>query len=232
MSVRHRTGAVVLKINNFKEQDKIISFYSKEFGKIDVVGKAIRREKAKLRSFVQYPYFSEIDFIQGKNHKILTDAVLINNFSNIRKSFKKIIIAYKISQLSCSFIKYSERDEKIWSLVLNSFLFLDQKEFSDSKAFFLYYYFLWNLLSLLGYKIDLSYCAVCQKRLSGRVVFSFEKGLSHQGCFPGELVSLYPLNTLRLFESQNLNIINTLRENEKKSLKEISYNLICQKMKK
>lgn len=156
MSFRHRTQAIVLKNSIFREKDRIISFYTKELGKIEVLGKSIRKEQAKLRSFVQFPYFLEIDYIQGKNHKILTDVILKNNFSNIRKNFKKIAIAYKVSYTIDFLIKESEKDEKIWDLLLSVFLFLDKEEFSENKSLFVYSYFLWNLLFFLGYKINLS----------------------------------------------------------------------------
>ncbi len=156
MSSRQRTKGVVLQISSFREKDKIIIFYTKEFGQLEILGKSIRKKQAKLRSFVQFPYFSEIDFIQGKNHKILTDAILINNFSNIRKNLKRITLAYKMAYTMNSLINNPEKDEKIWQLLLSVFYFLDKERFSESKCSYLYNYFLWNLLILLGYKINCS----------------------------------------------------------------------------
>ncbi len=203
MSARNRTKAIVLKITNFKEQDKIIFFYTKELGRVDVLGKSIRKKQAKLRSFIQFPYYSEIDFIQGKNHKILTDVVLVNNFANLRKDLKKTIVAYKISSLLQYFIKEPEKDELIWNLLLETLSFLDQEKVQSNKSFFLYYYFLWNFLSLSGYKINL-------KEIKLKQIYTI----------------------LKLFEKQDLSVINKLDEKWQKDLKKILPNLICQKIKK
>ncbi len=232
MSARHRTQAIVLKITNFREQDKLISFYTKEFGKIEILGKSIRKKQAKLRSFIQFPYFSEIDFIQGKNHKILTDTVLINDFFNLRKNFKKIIFAYKIAYILEYFIKDSEKDEKVWNLLLNTISYLNKKDFSEKRANYVYQYFLWNLLSLLGYKIDLKYCSLCQKKLVNNINFSFKKGLTHQACFKGELVFEELINILRDFQEKEIFLIEKLPEENQKILKKLSHDLICQKINK
>ncbi len=219
MSARHRTQAIVLKNTNFREQDKIISFYTKEFGRIEVLGKSIRKKKAKLRSFVQYPYFLEIDFIQGKNHKILTDAVLLNDFSVVRKNLSKISIAYKLSFLLQHFIREPEKDEKVWFLLSNSLLFLNKEDFSAKRSFFLYYYFLWNLLSFLGYRINLDRCSLCQKKISKNPSFSLEKGLTHFNCFEGKSISFELIDIFKKMEKNSLEIINEIDLKWKKSFK-------------
>ncbi len=232
MSSRHRTQAIVLKNSIFREHDKLISVYTKEFGKIDVLGKSIRKKQAKLQPFIQFPYFLEIDFIQGKNHKILTDAVLLDNFSNIRKDFKKITFAYKIAYILEYFIKDSEKDEKLWNLLLKTFCFLDKKDLVAEKSLFVYEYFLWQILSLTGYKIDLDYCSFCQKKLTGKISFSSLKGLTHQSCYSGKEVFKELIDILKDFQKKDLNVINNLNEKNKKLLAELSQALICQKIKK
>lgn len=80
MFVHHRTKAIVLKKVDRKEADQLFTLYTEDFGKLTVLGRAIRKISSKLRSGIEIFYLSEIEFIQGKAYKILTDAVLIEKF--------------------------------------------------------------------------------------------------------------------------------------------------------
>ena len=45
-------------------------------------------------------YLSEIEFIQGKNYKTLTDVLTIEKFKNVREDLEKLKIAYQITKLT------------------------------------------------------------------------------------------------------------------------------------
>ena len=96
---------------------------------------------------------------------------MVEKFENLRKDLKRLAIAYKISELLDSLIKGQESDEKIWKLLnetfnrLNHWKIENSLEIENWKLKIIYYYFLWNLLSILGYQPELYQCALCQKKL-------------------------------------------------------------------
>jgi DNA repair protein RecO (recombination protein O) len=94
MFVRHRTLGLVFKKEDRGEADQIFKIFTKDFGKIEVLGKGIRKISSKLRSQIDIFYLSEIEFIQGKIYKRLTDALLIEKYKNLRKSFKRQLKAF------------------------------------------------------------------------------------------------------------------------------------------
>jgi len=193
MAVRYRTKGFVLKKEDRKEADQIFTLYTEDFGKIKVLGKAIRKIKSKLRGGVRLFSLSEIEFIQGKAYNTLTDAVIINNFKNTRESLEKLKIAYSISELLDKLIRGEEPDKKIWSLLNEIFENLNSavSSFSEKKLEILYYYFFWNLLSILGYKIDLYKCSFCRKRLNSKLnYFSPEEGIICQSCLSAKYPSV------------------------------------------
>ncbi|MBI2041661.1 MAG: recombination protein O N-terminal domain-containing protein, partial [Candidatus Nealsonbacteria bacterium] len=85
MAVHYRTEGIFLKKSDRAESDELFFVYTKDFGGLKVLGKAIRKITSKLKGGAQPFYLSEIEFIQGKTYKTLTDAVLIESFQNIRK---------------------------------------------------------------------------------------------------------------------------------------------------
>ena len=82
MTTRYKTRAFVFKKNDVNESDRVFSVFTDDFGRLDIFAKAIRKNVSKLRSGIDIFFFSEIEFIQGKNRKTLTDAVLKDKFNN------------------------------------------------------------------------------------------------------------------------------------------------------
>jgi DNA repair protein RecO len=204
------------------------------------LGKAIRKIKSKLRAGAELFYLSEIEFIQGRNHKTLTDAISIERFKNIRKNLEKLKIAYQISQTADDLIKGQEKDQKIWNLLNETFNKLNIQELNKTRTgldSLIYYYFLWNLLSLLGYQIDLYNCVLCQKKLlPQKLHFSLkDRGIICLECFKKvkrgqEISPVSPdvIKILRFFLKKDWQVLSRLRiaEPYEKSLKSVSENYL------
>lgn len=207
MFIHYRTQGFVLKKVDRGEADQILMVYTKDFGKLRILGKAIRKIKSKLRAGVSLFAQSEIEFIQGKTYKILTDAILIESFENIKKDLKRLKIASEIAEIFDQLIKGQEKDEKIWQLLRKTFKNLNDYSLPTTHYPLLHYYFLWHLLSILGYSPQLAKCSVCQKKKEPSL-FSFEeRGLVCQACSKG-------LERAKLFkiEPKRVKILKTLLE--------------------
>jgi len=177
MFVHYRSQGFILKKENRGESSQLFTVYTKRFGKLEISGKAIRKISSKLRSGIDIFYLSDIEFIQGKTHKTLTDAVLIEKFENIRKNLRKLKIVSKISEVFNELVKGQEKDEKLWSLLDEIFNKLNNLQFTIYNLQLLYYYFLWNFLSILGYEPELYKCSICQKKLvAENLYFDPEEG--------------------------------------------------------
>ena len=195
MTVHYRTLGLILKKEDQKEADRVFSVYTENFGKLELLAKGERKIESKLRGGLELFYLSEIEFIQGKTYKTLTDAILIDNFKNLRKNLRALSVAHKISEVLDNLVKGQEPDEKIWQLILETFDKLNnlsealshrasvggegrkENEIPFDRLSLLYYYFFWNFLSILGYKPELNLCAICKKNLTPeRLYFNLEEG--------------------------------------------------------
>ena len=184
MFLRYKIQGIILEKEDYKEADQFFTVYTKDFGKIRILGRGIRKTSSKLRSGMDVFYFSEIEFIQGRNYKTLVDAVLINKFKNIRTDLEKTVIAYKILEVFDELTQGQEKDEKAWSLLSQSL-----KDLNDGKEQkMVYYYFFWNFLSLLGYTPNLYCCSICQNKLEYKKnYFNLEEGgILCSNCFKKE----------------------------------------------
>ena len=221
MFTRHRTKALFLKKTNQGETNQVFTVYTKDFGKLKVTAKAIRKIKSKLKSGAEIFYYSEIEFIQGKTHKILTDADLIRKF---RKSLPQMQIAYKITRALDDLVKGEEEDKKIWNLAIETF------ERLEHNREIVYYYFFWNLLTILGYQPEVWHCVSCQKKLIPLNLYfdSGRGGVICKDCFTmqkaGKEISPETIKILRIFFKKRCTILSKLKINNqyKKSLAIIS----------
>jgi len=236
MFIHYRTQGIVLKKENRGESDQLFTVFTKDFGKLEILGKGIRKITSKLRAGIEIFYLSEIEFVQGKNQKILTDAISIKKFKKIRRDLSKLKIAYKISEVLSKLIRGEEKDEKIWSLLKDTLEKLENYQFKIDNLKLIYYYFFWNLISFLGYKPQLYFCLLCGRKLKPKkLYFSKEGGILCESCFKkkkeGILITPEVVKILREILNQNWEILKKLKIEKEhfKWLKKVS-NIYFQKI--
>lgn len=191
MSEFYKSSGFVIAKRDLREADQLFSFYSKDFGKVEILGRAIRKIKSKLRAGVDMMYFSELEFIQGKAYKTLTDALAIEKFKNIKSDLAKLEIAHRICQAADSLIRGQERDDGIFDLLEETFTRLNG---NASNQELIYHHFFWNFVSLLGYQVDLYFCPLCQRKLAPDSLFFMpeEGGIACGDCSKEQEAKIYP----------------------------------------
>lgn len=224
-----KTEAVVIGEKELGEDDKLFSLYTKNFGKIDVLGKAIRKPKAKLRGGFQILNLVSVEFVRGKSFNIATDAIIKDEFLEIKKEPKKFRFALYLSDLLEKLINGEERDERIWKLLLETLENL--KIFKNDNSWLSLRYFEWNLFSFLGFEPELYRCLGCQEKIKyGKFFFSAKKGgilcekcIKNKKRLPRE-ISRGTIKILRLIINQDKIILEKLKidKEQEKELAEIS----------
>jgi len=140
-----KTEAIILKSADSNEVDKLLTIYSEKMGKINISAKGVKKVESKLRYSIEAISYVQMILVEGKNFLILKDAVIIDQFLNIKKDLEKIKIAKRLAELIDEAIVGEEKDEDIWKFLLKSFKDLDSgKEFNIKS-------FQKNLIKLLGY---------------------------------------------------------------------------------
>lgn len=229
MFEHYRTKGIIIKKEDRGEADQLLTIYTKDFGRLEILGKGIRKIKSKLRSGAEIFYLSEIEFIQGRGYKTLTDAILVKKFENLRKDLKKLALAYKIAEDLDNLVKGEEPDENIWQLLNECFIILNNWKIENSLKI-IYYYFLWNLLPFLGYQPELFNCVLCQKKLIPVNLYFNPKegGVICEKCSAktkkGLKIEPEVVKILRLILKRDWDILSRLKieEPEERTLKVIS----------
>ena len=165
-----RTEAIVIKAINLREADKIITFFSRDYGKIQGIAKGIRKIKArhsgKLELFtrVSVIFFQKGEVLQSKgftrNSPLLriTQVDIVEVFPQLKSDFNKIIGASYIAEfLNKLFEEHDNTHKEVYFLVCDTFRTLAASENLRNilPAFEI------KLLAHLGYAPILDRCTAC-----------------------------------------------------------------------
>lgn len=214
MFEHYRTKGFVLKKVDQDEADQLFNIYTQDFGMTRILGRGIRKIASKLRAGIPVFGLTEVEFIQGKGYKTLTDAVLLNDFANIKKDLNKLKIASKISETFNELVKPPQKDEKIFQLLNETFNVLNNCSMFYVPCSMIYYYFFWNLISILGHKPELYECLNCRKKLEPNALFfSNQGGIICESCKHNQQEEVTAIDP---------NIIKILRELLKRDFNQFS----------
>jgi len=146
-----KTEGIIIRRFNSGEFDKLLVVYTKEFGKILVKAKSLRKKTAKLRGSLELFNYVHLMLAKGKNIDTVAGATIINCFPNVRGLLPATAALYYISELLDKMVVAPEKDAKIWNMVVKSFSFLEEKQDNETIIKKLINRFEHNLVSYLGY---------------------------------------------------------------------------------
>ena len=84
------TRAVVIKTQDFKENDKLVWFYTKNMGKITAVVRGAKKSKSKFLSLTLPLCYGEYLMYKGKNLYTLQEGRILNSFQGLLDNLDKL----------------------------------------------------------------------------------------------------------------------------------------------
>jgi len=153
MAVSYKTEAIILKRLNYSEADKIITIFTKHYGKIKCLAKGIRRLTSRKRGNLELFNLTRLFLIKGRNLDLVTEVQVINNFLDFRKNLKKVAAAYQLIELVDRITRENQANKQIFDLLKFSLTSLNNGEGENQivmKAFKI------NLLKYTGFGLPLT----------------------------------------------------------------------------
>lgn len=141
------SDGLVLGRRNFGEADRIINVYSKGKGKVSLIAKGVRKPGSKKRGHIEI--FSKIRFqaVNGKGMGILTEVETLDDYEEIRKSIRKVSLAYYFVEVLGKAVHEGEGNTELYDLLTGV---MDELK-TAKKLKDLRLRFVTNLLKILGY---------------------------------------------------------------------------------
>lgn len=160
----YKTEGIVLKRKNFREADRLVAIYTKDFGKVVAVAKGARKIKSKMAGHLEPPSYVSVFLASGKNIDRLAGVETKKSYSHLKSQLETLWSGQHLLHLVDTLIREKAPEEKIFSLLVKTLDYLERLVSSEGfvteiirQAFIL------KFLAMLGFKPELFSCIICKK---------------------------------------------------------------------
>lgn len=152
-----RTEAIVLRRTDFGEADRMLTLYSREFGKIKVLAKGARKPQTRKTGHVDLFMRTNFLIARGRNIDLITQAELVEPYAALHDDLVRATYASYAVELLDRFTVEDDPDPRKYNLLADALGW-----FAASANFLLAarVYEL-RLLALAGYQPQLFHCVAC-----------------------------------------------------------------------
>ncbi|PID77474.1 MAG: DNA repair protein RecO [Deltaproteobacteria bacterium] len=208
--------ALVVAGQEHGESDRIITFYSRDFGRFTGIAKGACRSKKRFVNKLEPFSLLHLSFQWPRNGSLvfIQEADLRNSFLRLRQDYSIFAAASIIQEMLLFTTNEREQDQNIFNLTSWALSSLNQGQPPRT----IIYFYLIRLYDLLGYRPNLSACINCGVKIDAPLPFSFNYqagGLICTRCKqPGGLYEELSKGTINLLNKaleQELNKLGRLK---------------------
>jgi len=236
MERSRNTAALILKRAPYREDDLLVTVYTPDQGKLNLVARGAQKLQSKLAGHLEPLTLADIMIIPGKGFDYIASAISREIYAGIRGDLNKLYYAGQALQIFNRRVGNDQPDAHLFFL-LGGWLetLTDLSDFSPERGELLLMFFVWQFLAELGYKPEMYKCLACGQAVQpGQNYFDLLKGgVICLACFREEQRSPGFISTNLLTISDNcVKMIRFILENkfrvvekiklDKKSIKELS----------
>lgn len=123
-----RTEGIIIKRRNFGEADRIVTIYTRDYGKLTAIVKGVRRPRSKKAGHLELGNWCKVFIAKGKNLDLLTEVELKKAFGISEFSEEKTNKIYHLLEIIESLTPDAEKNYVVYSNLLNFLKMIDQNE--------------------------------------------------------------------------------------------------------
>lgn len=160
MTKTHNTQGIVLSQKDWRENDRLFLIYTKDFGKLQLLGVGMKKIKSKLAGHLTTPGMVDLMLVKSRNFDRIGSAYLKQNF-NFDYLYDQLYYSVIFEVLDLAF-DFGQKDLEIWNLTVKTLETLPTlKQLEQKQILVLSYIF--SLMILAGYKPHFESCFICKK---------------------------------------------------------------------
>lgn len=176
----YRSEAIVLRRQDFGEADRMLTLYSREFGKVRALAKGARKPQTRKTGHVELFMRTNFLFARGRNIDIITQAELVEAYPAIREDLVRTTYASYAVELLDGMTAEGDHDLGKYDLLSKALGWLEKT--NDVRLAARFYEL--RLLSLAGFQPQLFRCVSCGEAIEEQDQFFSADlgGLLSPGC--------------------------------------------------
>lgn len=165
-----KTEAVVLRAVNYRDTSKIVTFYTKRYGKMSAIAKGARNPKNKFGSLFQPLNYLQIVFYRRENRQLqyVSSSDFVKYFKSLTTSVEKLSVAISLIEIVNRVMHDEEENEKLFGLLVNSLEELNdlRVEANETSPLNVFIHFGLHLAMDLGFAPNFENCLICHKLIN------------------------------------------------------------------
>jgi DNA repair protein RecO len=195
---QYTTQAIVVGVHNWGDADKMVTFMTKEHGKVKAAAYGCRRPKSPLAAGMQMFNYIELQLTEGQRLDTVKQYSLKKSFKAISADLTVMAYASFVAELARELCPEREPHPEVFAKLLEVLESLSKRNPRIAALIAGY-----QLLEYTGCQLSFSRCVHCGEPIEGDRFFSLEQGGAVCGkCgFPG--IDEFP-ETLRFFIEEML----------------------------
>lgn len=210
--------ALILRRNDWRENDSRVVLYTKKFGKLSLVARGAKKFKSKIAGHIEPISLASVMVLKGRAFDYLGSAVTQKSYLNIKNDLNALYFVGQSFSLFDAQVKEGLPDEELFNFLISWLDTVEEKSstgLSKENGELLFNYFSIRLLVILGYRPELYDCVICQKKIiPGDISFNLRLGgLIDGNCLLEHKLSYLP-NELFNISTDAIKMMRFLSESE------------------
>ena len=171
------TEAVILHAMKYGDTSKIVTLYSKKFGKIKVIAKGARSQKNKFGSSLEPMTISSVVLYKKEQRDLhlLSKSEIAVPITKLQDDAERMAIGLALVELINMVMHDEEENKVLYGLLRQTLETLEKAERNHLNVLIA---FMLNMFHLFGFGLSLKSCAICKKSLEELNIHSASLRLS------------------------------------------------------
>lgn len=174
------SDSIILKTYPLSEADRIVVFFSREYGKLRGVANGVRRMKSRFGASLEPMAYSRVTFFQKETQELvrIRSTELIDSPMKLLADYDRAVLASHVADLVDRFLP----DHDVQDDVFRLFAMTRQSLIHGLELELIRAYFEVWMLRLAGVLPDMFVCSGCSRRLGAEEDRILMSGLMHIAC--------------------------------------------------
>lgn len=166
-------NAIVLKSVDYKDNDKVLTLFSAERGKITANAKGVKKAGAKLTFCAQPFCFAEYVMAEKNGRFTVTQGTLYDSFFNVAADLEKYYAGIVVLEYANAFVLEGEEESELFALTINT---LKTLAYENVAPKIVLAKFLLDALKVCGFEFVTDSCRNCGKDITQKVYLDEKSG--------------------------------------------------------
>ena len=180
MNQKYKATGIVLKGTSFKENDRLVTVLTPEYGLIRALAPGAKKHKSQLRGRTQLFVVNELLFIKGRSLDKIIQADTLYTYPGLSRDLGKLATAQYLAELSLALAVDEQPQPELYELLNEHLKRVEAFKVGESVYPYLAQA-VFHLLAIAGLTPQVFDCCVTQRSVSfnsdsSGVGFSFEGG--------------------------------------------------------